>query len=214
MRMFKSALVAGAVLVCLGAAQSRAADISAGVTIDEDGLKGFYLAIGDHYQVEEEKIVIVKKRNILDEEMPVVFFLSKRAGVSPEVIIKLRLGGKSWMEITADFGLSAEIFYIPLKADPGPPYGKAYGHFRNRERSEWGRIWLTDIDIVNFVNLKFLSEHYDYSPDEIVKMRRDGVNFIDINTRVKKNKGQAKKESDAFASDEKEKNRGKGKKDK
>jgi len=210
--MWKSIIVMGCILILMGAGQSRTADISAGVSIDEDGLKGFYLTIGDHYQVEEEEIVVIRKRNIPDEEMPVVFFLAKRAGVSPAVIVKLRLGGKSWMEITADFGLTAEIFYVPVTVDPGPPYGKAYGHFRNRERAEWGQIWLTDGDIVNFVNLRFISEHYDYSTDEIIRMREKGADFVFINGEVKKNKGQAKKEAAKFAADEKDKSKGKGKK--
>lgn len=212
--MKRSIIVMGCILLFLGAAQVRAADISAGVSIDEDGLSGFYLSIGEHYQVEEKQIVVIRKQNISDEEMPVVFFLAKRAGVEPGVIVKLRISGKSWMEITADFGLTAEIFYVPVSRDPGPPYGKAYGHFKNRERATWGEIWLTDTDIVNFVNLRFISEHYDYSTDEIIRMREKGADFVMINTEVKKNKGQAKKEAAKFAAEEKDKGKGNGKKKK
>lgn len=212
--MKKCIVVIGCMLLFLVVGQARAADISAGISIDEDGLKGFYLSIGEHYQVAEEEIVIIKKKHIADDEMPVVFFLAKRAGVTPEVIVKLRLSGKSWMDITRDFGLTAEIFYVKLTTDPGPPYGKAYGHFKNRERAEWGQVWLTDSDIVNFVNLRFISEHYDYSADEIIKMREKGADFVFINAEVKKNKGQAKKESAKFAADEKGKGNGKSKKKK
>ena len=190
---------------------SFAADVNLGVSLDNDGLKGFYLSIGEHYRVADKEIVAARKNNIPNEEMPVAFFLARQANTSPEAVIKLRLGGKSWMDITAHFGLSAEIFYVPLKQVSGPPYGNAYGHFKNKNRKEWKNIRLTDPDIVNFVNLKFISEHYGCSPDEVVKMREKGNDFISINSEVKKNK--AKKDSQPVASkDKKEKqNKGKGK---
>jgi hypothetical protein len=196
---------------CFIASTGRA-DVSFGLSVGEEGIKSFYLAVGEHYQVPDKEIVIVKKQNIPNEEIPVVFYLARRAGTTPEAIIKLRLGGKTWMEITAHFGLSAEIYYVPVKEVSGPPYGKAYGHFKHRNRNQWREIKLTDDDVVNFVNLKFISEHYGCSPDEVVKMRENGKNFIDINTEVKKNKGQTKKETKvATKEDTPSKSKGKGK---
>ncbi|MFZ5980160.1 MAG: hypothetical protein ACOYVF_05965 [Candidatus Zixiibacteriota bacterium] len=188
-----------------------ATDVNLGVSLDNDGLKGFYLAIGEHYQALDKEIVAAKKSNIPNEDMPVIFFLARRANTTPEVIIKLRLDGKSWMDITGQFGLTAEIFYVPLKEVSGPPYGNAYGHFKHRNRKEWKEIRLTDPDIVNFVNLKFISEHYGCTPDEVVKMREKGSSFISINSEVKKNK--AKKDAQPVAAREtKEKPiKGKGK---
>ena len=197
---------------CFTASTARA-DLSFGLSVGEEGIKSFYLAVGEHYKVPEKEIVVVKQKKIPNEEMPVVFFLARRAGTSPETITKLRLGGKSWMEITAHFGLTAEIYYVPVKEVSGPPYGKAYGHFKNRKKNQWREIKLTDGDIVNFVNLKFMSEHYGCSPDEVVKMREKGKNFIDINTTIKKNKGQAKKEAKVAAAEKSaKKSKSKGKK--
>ena len=181
------------------------------MTIGDGGIKGFYLAIGEHYKVPEKQIVVVREKKIPDEELAVVFFLAKRASVAPEVVIKLRLGGKSWMEISAHFGLTAEIFYVPVKRTPGPPYGKAYGHFKNKKKNQWGTIKLSDAEIVNFVNLKFISKHYGCSADDVIKMREKGNSFVAINAEVKKNKGQDKKKSKQLATKEKPKDKGKGK---
>jgi hypothetical protein len=188
-------------------------EVNIGLSLGEDGIKGFYLAIGDHYQVEEKVIVTARKKNLPDEEMPVVFFLARNAAVSPEVIVKLRLGGKSWMEITHHFNLTAELYYVPVERKPGPPYGKAYGHFKNKKKTDWKSIQLSDPDIVNFVNLKFISAHYGYSPDEVITMREKGNSFVDINTAVKKNKGKSKKQTTQIAASEKQvkKDKGKGK---
>jgi hypothetical protein len=40
-------------------AQRAAADVQVGLSVGEDGIKGFYLAIGEHYQVPEKEIVVV-----------------------------------------------------------------------------------------------------------------------------------------------------------
>lgn len=191
------------------------ADVDIGLSIGDGGIKGFYLAIGEHYKVPEKQIVVVRDKKIPDEELAVVFFLAQRARVAPDVVIKLHLGGKSWMEISAHFGLTAEIFYVPVKRAPGPPYGKAYGHFKNKKKNQWGTIKLTDTEVVNFVNLKFISEHYGYSPDDVIKMREKGNSFVAINAEVKKNKGQEKKKSGQLATKEKpkDKDKGKGKKE-
>jgi hypothetical protein len=187
------------------------AGVEIGLTVDRDGISSFHLAISDHYGVPEKQVVIVREAKVPDEELPVVFFLAERTGQKPSVIIKLRLSGKSWMDIAIHYGLTAEIFYVPVKHDPGPPYGKAYGHFKNKKKADWGAIRLTDVEIVNFVNLKFISQHYGYSPDEVIKMRGSGQNFVEINAKVKKNKDKSKQLSTKEKAD-KGQGKGKGKK--
>ena len=206
-----TALVLLSLLLLWPAANQCRADVDIGLSIGDGGIKGFYLAIGEHYKVPQKQIVVVREKKIPDEELAVVFFLAQRAEVAPGVVIKLRLGGKSWMVISAHFGLTAEIFYVPVKRAPGPPYGKAYGHFKNKKKSQWRTIRLTDAEVVNFVNLRFISEHYGYSPDDVIKMREKGNSFVAINAVVKKNKGQEKKQSKQLATKEKPKDKGKGK---
>jgi hypothetical protein len=186
------------------------AEVSAGITLDKDGIRSFHLAIGDHYGVKEKEVTVVVERKVPDEELPVVFFLAKHGGVAPSVIVQLRLGGKSWMEISHRFGLTADIFYVHFDKDPGPPYGKAWGHFKKKKRGQWKSINLVDVDIVNLVNLKFMSERHGYTPSEIVKLRAKGHHFAAIHKHVKAQKQKAKKNK-AMAVKQKP-NKGKGKK--
>jgi len=203
MRKFSIPLITLSVLIISAGISNAGIDI--GLSADKDGVKSFYLAIGEHYVTYDKEIQTIRKLNIPDEELPLVFFLAGRAGVSKNEIIELRLRGNSWMDICLHFGLTAEIFYVPVKGNPGPPYGKAYGHFKNKNKKDWKNIRLSDAEIINFVNLKFLSEHYGYSPDEIIQMRSKGKSFIDINSDVKKMKAQ-KKDNSLVQSKEKKKN--------
>lgn len=187
------------------------AQLEIGLSADKDGIREFHLAIGEHYKAPEKEIVVIRERGISSDEIPVVFFIARRAKVTPETIINLRLGGKSWMNISLAFGLTAEAFYVESEKDYGPPYGKAYGHFKNKPRKEWNTIRLPDGDIVNFVNLRFISDHYGYSTDEIIKMRSAGEKFVKINGKVKKAKGHGKAGKNKVAV-KSEKQKAKGKK--
>jgi len=191
------------IMAMLGNAIPRAeAGVDLGISIGEEGLRGFSLSVGDYYRVPQREVVIIRERGIPYEDMPVVLFLAGRAHVAPGVIVDLRLGGMSWMDITFRYGLSPEIYYVPLRVAPGPPYGRAYGYYKKWPRKEWKKVRLGDDDVVNLVNLKFASEHYGYSPEEVIKMRSGGRNFVEINEEIKRGKGQKEKG---------EKHRGKGK---
>jgi len=201
-------------MVVLALTSKTRAGVDVGLSVDEDGIKGFYLAIGEHYRVPEREVVVVRDRNVPDEELPVVFFLARHASVEPAAIVKLRLGGMSWMDIALHFSLSPSIFFIEFDRDPGPPYGKAWGHFRNREKAHWGDIRLPDADIINIVNLKFVSEKYGCSPAEVVKMRARGDRFVAIHKQAKAGKGKPAKSKQVVADSNDDKPKTSGKKHK
>jgi len=182
-------------MATLGSAIPRAgAGVDLGISIGEEGVRSFYLSVGDYYRVPEREVIIIRERGIPYEEMPVVLFLAGRAHVAPGVIVDLRLRGMSWMDITFHYGLSPEIYYVPLRTAPGPPYGRAYGYYKKWPRKEWKKVRLGDNDVVNLVNLKFASEHYGCSPEEVIKMRSGGRNFVEINEEIKKGKESGVKE--------------------
>jgi hypothetical protein len=175
----------------------------AGISVSDEGLTGFYLSVSEYFRVPQREVIIVRERRIPDEELAVVFFMAGRAGVKRTTIIDLRLGGMSWYDITIRFGLTPEIYYVPVKVVKGPPYGKAYGYHMNKPKKQWAKVKLTDVEIIDLVNLKFISEHYGYPAEEVIKLRRGGKDFMSINYEVKKGKKGKKKGPG--------KNKGKGK---
>jgi hypothetical protein len=197
-----------------------------GVSIGSEGVNSFHLSVGEYYRVPEREVIVVRKRGIPDEELPVVFLLAGRARVAPGAIIDLRLGGMSWMNITLRYGLTPEIYYVPVNGGKiGPPYGKAYGHYKKHPKQDWKKIRLSDSDVVNMANLKFMSEHYGYPPEKVIQMRAEGRQFVAINDLIQKeNHGKNGKHKDndfdhddddrgkGKDRDEKHANKGKGKK--
>ncbi len=170
-----------------------------------DKESGFSFSVSNYYRVPEREVIIIRERGIEEDELPVVFFIAKRARVSPDVIIRMRLSGYSWMDISLHFGIGPEVYYVPVKETVivGPPYGKAYGHYKKYPRHRWHMIRLDDDDIVNLVNLRFISEYYGIPPHEVIKMRAEGKRFVVMDKELKEKKGRHKEEKD--------KGKGKGK---
>lgn len=163
-----------------------AASVEAGLSAGANGLNSFYLAVGEYYKVPRNEITCLSNKGIPHNDIPVVFFIAKRARAAPSKVVDLRLRGFSWLDITYNYGLSPEIYYVPVKEVHGPPYGKAYGYYKKKPRNKWKEIELSDDDVMNLVNLRFISSHYQYEPERVVKLRSQGRDFVAINDEVRK----------------------------
>jgi hypothetical protein len=160
-----------------------------GVSGGDEGIRSFHLSIGEYYRVPEREVVVIHERGIYEEELPVVFYIAQRAHVYPEDVVDLRLRGMSWMDITLHFGLGPEIYYVPVVIDRyDPHHGHAYGYYHNHPRGGWRRSDLRDRDIVNQVNLKFISEHHRYAPEKIMRYRSEGRRFTTIDQEARQGK--------------------------
>lgn len=175
---------------CVVAPHHPHSRVDVGGTFVNGDLSSFYLSLGEYYRVPERDVIFIRERRIPDHEIPVILFISQRAGVSLSAIINLRLAGSRWMDISLHFGLGPELYYVPVQRVHGSPYGHAYGHFQNRNRNEWQKIRLADDDVVNLVNLRFISERYGYPAEDVMQMRSSGKSFLSIHDEARRyNKG-------------------------
>lgn len=208
--MHRLFIIFALIFLSIGTYSEAAVDM--GISIGDEGLRSFYLSIGEYYRIPEKEVIIVRDKRIPSEEIPVVFFIAKRARVKPATIIDLRLKGMTWWDITLHYHLGPEIYYVPVKESVviGPPYGKAYGHYKKKPKKEWKKIVLGDDDIVNLVNLRFISSHYGYPPEKVIQLREQGKTFIVINEEIKKGKkGEKEKIKDKEKGEKEGKREGK-----
>lgn len=212
-----------AVAMCMLSGHSAQAEtrMDIGASIVDGSLRGFHLALGEYYRVPEKEIMVIRERRRMpDYDIPVALFIATRARVSPSVVVDMRLSGRNWMDISLHFGIGPDVYYVPVERNYGPPYGKAYGYYKKKDRKEWRDIRLDDDDVVNMVNLRFISEHYGYSPDEVVRMRSSGKNFAEINDEarrgkhrdenIKNDRGNDRDSQGKNRENDKEKGKGKG----
>lgn len=182
-----SALLAslGATLVASPARAQTAVSVSAQIG-------DFHLAVSNYYHVPEREVVVVRDRRVRDDEIPVVFFIAQRARVAPSTIVDLRLRGLSWWDISVRYHLGADAYYVPVAVAPGPPYGRAYGYYK-KPRAQWRTIVLADADVVNLVELRFLSEYYHVPPERVITLRGGHTDFVAVHREVSAGRGSAHK---------------------
>jgi hypothetical protein len=181
------------VLAAVGfSALSAAAQVQAGAVVSGEGLRSFYFAIGNYYQVPEREVVVVRERAVPPDEVPVVFFVARQAHVQPTVIVDLRRRGLSWSDIALHFRLDPDIYYFR----GGPPYGHAYGY--------WKKHSPRDAEVIDAVNVHFLSDYHRVSPDIVRADRSRGSSyaFVAQNFEIKAHKGEAHKKGDRDGDDD------------
>lgn len=160
---------------------NAASRVSLGLTIGSGAFASFRLSVSEYYRAPEREVVYVRERGIADEELPVVYFIARRAGVSPSAIVDLRRGGWGWWRIADHYRLDPEDFYIPCSGIPrGSHYWKAYDNYDRYPRDQWNRFSLTDQDVIDFVNLRLIAERYDVDPITIILSRQRGSHFYEI----------------------------------
>jgi hypothetical protein len=178
-----------------GTATAQDTRVDLGISVADGEIRSFYLAVSNYYRVPGEEVVAVKERyRFRNEELPVVYYLAAQAHVKPSVIIDLRMGHMSWLDISFRYGLTPEIFFVPLTTKKvGPPYGKAYGYYKKyHPNKEWKKVILSDDEIVDLVNLRFITEYHKLAPEKVIKMRGQGMKFVNINAEIQREKGKPK----------------------
>jgi hypothetical protein len=144
----------------------------------------FHVAVSNYYQVPQREVIVIRERRIRDEELPVVLFISQRARVTPATIVDMRLRGMSWWDISVRYGIRPEVYYVPVVVTPGPPYGKAWGHYKKKHRKQWDTIVLSDDDVVSLVQVRFLSDYYRIPPERVIEYRGHHADYVAVNYEV------------------------------
>ena len=193
--IFVMALALGGVIAAKGAEAQTAYSVSASIG-------NFHVAVSNYYHVPEREVIVVRERRIPEDELPVVFFIAQRANVPVARIVDMRLRGDSWWDISVRFGMGADAYYVPVTVvRSGPPYGRAYGHYK-KPKKQWNTIALTDADVVNLVQLRFISDHYHIAPDRVIEMRERNVDFISIHDNASGKHVAAAKRDDRSGDDD------------
>jgi len=163
-----AALTVGALLLSPPLVGPVQAQVHAGVVFDRDGLRHFHLAIGHVYGVPVAAVARFAPAYVHPDELPVVYFLAREARVSPETVIALRSRGWSWVDVTIHLGLSPAIFVAHLPRQ-GPPFGRAHGYWRKRGGSQLR--YLSDREIVDFMNVQFWGTYYRQPVTQVIVVR-------------------------------------------
>jgi len=158
-------------IACAALAPAAYAETSLRVSAGGPSLELEFL-FTDYYGLSRERMRTCAL--VLDEDdLLVALHLVRVTGVDFEIVARWRRDGQSWDEITRRCRRDCSIYYVAMPEDtrPGPPYGRAYGHWRKHPK---GDLRLDDEEIYALVMLRSLSEHAGVTPSEVVRRRSKG----------------------------------------
>jgi hypothetical protein len=163
----------GAIWPVSGALAGLDVDLSASLKIGDD--TDVFLSVSTRYFDRDRGDVEQWSGQCKNpDDLAVLLFLSKQSGKSPLYILKLRRGGSSWWEIGLELGVDADVWFVPVKRDPGPPYGNAYGHWRKHRQDRHHALVLTDDDVRNLVAVRVLHDYYGVDVTVAMEWRSSG----------------------------------------
>lgn len=146
--------------------------------------QAYFGAVAEYFVLPRSEVDILGEWRLPAEEIPVVLWLARRGGVSPEAVVALRRSGQGWAALAERYRMGAAQFHVPLpESAPAGPLAGAYERFRSLPAARWREIDLSDADIVGLVNLRFLSETLRRAPQDVLA-ERSGGSWVDVYARL------------------------------
>jgi hypothetical protein len=172
----QQAWVAALVLPILGLASSASGgvdiDFGAAVRVGDD--TDLYLAVSSRYFDRDRHEVEAWGGYAKDpDDLAVGLHISRHSAESPDVIFSLRRGGMSWSDVCAKVAVPLDVWFVPVRHDPGPPYGKAYGHWKKHGHQRHALV-LSDGDIRNLMAVRMIHEYYGVPVEMAMEWRASG----------------------------------------
>lgn len=132
--------------------------------------EAYFQAVADFFDVSAAEIGILRERGLPDDELAVVLFVARRAGVSVEALAALRRAGQDWSVLLQRYGVGADALHVPIPddGDAGRLAG-AYERYRSTTPGGWSSLALANDDIVTLVNVRLLSETLGLAPAEVLR---------------------------------------------
>ncbi|HET8945769.1 MAG TPA: hypothetical protein VFQ07_02200 [Candidatus Polarisedimenticolia bacterium] len=171
-----------AALVAVAAAGAPAAhattdlfyDASLALKISDDAR--FFLNVTNRYYGSQQQAVPVLNRcPNPDVDFPVVMFLAQISGKRADAVLSLRRKNISWSEVMVRLQVPPDRLFAGLDRDPGPPYGHAWGHYRDHRGDARNRFDVDDRTVQDLVRLQIASGALRVSPYSIVSERQRGM---------------------------------------
>jgi hypothetical protein len=119
------------------------------------------------------------------DEIPVVLFVARRAGISPEALVALRASGQNWGALTARYSVSATALHVPVPDDaPAGALSGAYELFRSMPVGDWGGIRLSDPHIIGLVNVRVIAQALGLPAESVLGRTREGLTYVALHAQL------------------------------
>ena len=153
------------------------------VPIGDDG--SLFVNISSRYFERDPSVIQAWGRRFESpDDVAVFFWIVERSRKSADFVFSLRRQGLAWHEIGNRCGVPVDAWYVKIPSDdPGPPYGKAYGHYKKHKQNPDHRVKLNDRQCRDLVAVRMAHEYYRIPAQTAMDWRRGGDDVRYIMTR-------------------------------
>jgi hypothetical protein len=152
---------------------SRAATVDVSARLPAEAPPEYCQAVAQYFHLTERALIAAVREWRHYDDLPVVFWLAVNSDASARDVLELRRKGKDWYAIFGQLGVSPRELLLETDKVVGAPFLRVYERLADPNR----KVLLTDQDIVNLANLKFLTKHYQRTPLEIMEHRANGEEY-------------------------------------
>jgi hypothetical protein len=146
-----------------------------------DAERAYFGAVARYFQMPEGEVAILASWELPAEEIPVLLFVARRAGVSAEALVALREAGSTWTDLSDRYQIGARALHVPIR-DPSAAgrLDELYATFGETPVDRWEEINLSSEHIVALVNVRVLSQSLGLTPDEVMRLTAREGSFVDL----------------------------------
>jgi len=147
----------------------------------------YFRAVARFFSLPANEVAILSDWEIQADEIPVVLFVARRGGVSPEALVALRGAGGSWTSLVERYRVGPAALHVPVPDEAGTGrLAAAYAQYRARPVSEWSSIRLSDADIVGLVNVRVISQSLGLSAARVLAGTDSAPTFVELYAQLKR----------------------------
>lgn len=179
------------VLILLLATATSSAQVD---SVAADFTPGYLKAVSSYFGVPMKAAKAALTDGLKADELPVLFLISTNANASLKDAIAKRKDGQPWYKIAEAYGVKTSHFYVHLSKEPiGDGFIKLFKKFEGLSRTEYDMVKLSDVDLINLANLRFMYKHYNYSQHLIMTWRSENESYVVVNQMVASAAAEMKK---------------------
>jgi len=146
----------------------------------------YFRAVAGHFNMPANEVAILGEWPLPADEIPVVLFVARRSGVSPEAVVALRESGQSWGSLTRRYRITPSALHVPIRDDaPAGGLSAAYDLYRTTPVGQWDGLALTDADIIGLVNVRVLSQALRLSAERVAAASGSTATYVDLYVRLR-----------------------------
>lgn len=149
---------------------------------DSDTARAEYFgAVARFFNLPHNEVAILGEWEIPPDEIPVVLFMARRSGVSPEALVALRGSGQGWTVLATRYRVGPPALHVPVPDDaPVGSLADAYAGYRGTPVAQWQTIRLTDQDIIALVNVRVISQTLGLPAERVLARTGSVGSFVEL----------------------------------